>query len=52
VYFEGTTTFGYTEWEGPLISVSGKDITVTGVTGHTINGEGQNWWDGKGSNGT
>lgn len=31
VIFEGTTTFGYKEWEGPLISVSGTDITVTGT---------------------
>ncbi len=51
VTFEGTTTFGYKEWEGPLISVSGTDITVTGASGHVINGNGAKWWDGKGSNG-
>jgi galacturan 1,4-alpha-galacturonidase len=51
VTFEGTTTFGYKEWEGPLISVSGTDITVTGASGHTIDGNGAKWWDGKGSNG-
>ncbi|GAB7350029.1 hypothetical protein MBLNU459_g0703t1 [Dothideomycetes sp. NU459] len=51
VTFEGTTTFGYEEWDGPLISVSGTSITVTGASGHVINGEGSKWWDGEGSNG-
>lgn len=51
VIFQGTTSFGYKEWEGPLISVSGTDITVTGASGHVIDGNGSKWWDGKGSNG-
>ncbi|KAK8180133.1 putative endo-polygalacturonase [Phyllosticta capitalensis] len=51
VTFEGTTTFGYKEWEGPLISVSGNSITVKGGSGHVINGNGAKWWDGEGSNG-
>lgn len=51
VTFEGTTTFGYKEWEGPLIRVSGSDITVTGSEGHLIDGEGSRWWDGEGNNG-
>lgn len=51
VIFEGTTSFGYEEWDGPLISVSGTDITVTGAKGHVIDGDGSRWWDGKGSNG-
>ncbi|KAF3025580.1 hypothetical protein G7054_g9827 [Neopestalotiopsis clavispora] len=51
VTFEGTTTFEYDEWEGPLISVSGTDITVTGASGHVIDGNGAKWWDGEGSNG-
>ncbi|RAL07851.1 glycoside hydrolase [Aspergillus homomorphus CBS 101889] len=38
VIFEGETTFGYWEWSGPLISVSGSAITVTGASGHSING--------------
>ena len=28
VIFEGTTSFGYKEWAGPLISVSGDSLTV------------------------
>ncbi|PYH92578.1 putative endopolygalacturonase II [Aspergillus ellipticus CBS 707.79] len=51
VIFEGTTTFGYEEWSGPLISMSGKDITVTGASGHLINCDGSRWWDGKGTSG-
>ncbi|TAQ83982.1 hypothetical protein B7494_g7695 [Chlorociboria aeruginascens] len=51
VIFEGTTTFGYEEWSGPLVSVSGTDITVTGASGSVIDGGGASWWDGEGSNG-
>ncbi|KAI7306863.1 Endopolygalacturonase [Hortaea werneckii] len=51
VTFEGTTTFGYEEWKGPLISFSGTDITVQGADGHLIDMGGDQWWDGKGSNG-
>ncbi|KAH7136094.1 polygalacturonase [Dendryphion nanum] len=51
VIFSGTTSFGYKEWEGPLISVSGTKITVKGASGHVIDGNGAKWWDGKGSNG-
>ncbi|KAF7590245.1 hypothetical protein BBP40_003129 [Aspergillus hancockii] len=51
VVFEGETTFGYKEWKGPLISVSGTDITVKQATGAKINCDGSRWWDGKGSNG-
>ena len=51
VIFEGTTTFGYEEWSGPLISVSGTSITVTGASGSVIDGNGARWWDGEGSNG-
>lgn len=51
VTFEGTTTFGYEEWDGPLVSFSGTDITITGATGNLLNGEGAKWWDGEGSNG-
>ncbi|KAL1961730.1 hypothetical protein VTN77DRAFT_1130 [Rasamsonia byssochlamydoides] len=51
VIFEGETTFGYKEWSGPLVSVSGTDITVTGASGSSLNGDGSRWWDGEGSNG-
>jgi polygalacturonase len=51
VIFEGTTTFGYKEWAGPLVSVSGTSITVTGAAGSVLDGSGQLYWDGQGSNG-
>ncbi|PVH80831.1 glycoside hydrolase family 28 protein [Cadophora sp. DSE1049] len=51
VIFEGTTTFGYEEWSGPLISVSGTNIAVSGASGNVIDGGGARWWDGKGTNG-
>jgi len=49
--FAGTVTFGFAEWEGPMISVSGTDLTITGESGHLIDGGGPQWWDGQGSNG-
>ena len=51
VVLSGTTTFGYSEWEGPLVSISGTGITVTGAAGSVLDGQGKRWWDGKGSNG-
>ncbi|KAF7881315.1 hypothetical protein EAF00_011988 [Botryotinia globosa] len=51
VIFEGTTTFGYEEWSGPLVSVSGTDITVKGAAGSKLDGQGAKYWDGKGTNG-
>jgi hypothetical protein len=40
VIFEGETTWGYEEWSGPLFSVSGENIVVTGASGHSLNGDG------------
>jgi len=51
VIFEGTTSFGYKEWEGPLVSFSGTGITIEGASGHVIDGNGAKWWDGEGTNG-
>ena len=50
VIFEGETTWGYEEWSGPLLSISGKNIAISGKSGHTLNGGGARWWDGKGTN--
>ena len=49
--FSGITTFGYKEWEGPLVSVSGTKIQVQGAAGSVLDGGGARWWDGKGTNG-
>ena len=49
VTFSGTTTFGVANWEGPLVSISGKGVTVTG--NGILDGQGMKYWDGKGGNG-
>lgn len=51
VIFEGTTTFGYQEWDGPLIQIEGTGIAISGASGHVIDGDGSRWWDGQGGNG-
>ncbi|CBX99926.1 hypothetical protein IAQ61_002852 [Plenodomus lingam] len=51
VIFQGTTTWGYKEWAGPLLSIGGNKITVKGASGSLLNPDGARWWDGKGGNG-
>jgi len=47
VTFEGVTTFGFKNWAGPLVSVSGTDITVNGAKGSYLDGAGAKYWDGE-----
>lgn len=35
--FRGTTTFGHHEWTGPLVSLTGINVTVKGEKGTTSN---------------
>ncbi|KAF2623511.1 glycoside hydrolase family 28 protein [Macroventuria anomochaeta] len=51
VIFEGTTTWGYKEWAGPLLNIGGSKITVKGASGAVLNPDGARWWDGEGGNG-
>ncbi|KAF8208977.1 glycosyl hydrolases family 28-domain-containing protein [Mycena galopus ATCC 62051] len=51
VTFAGKTTFAYTDWDSDLIDIGGEDITIQGASGSVIDGNGQAWWDGQGSNG-
>lgn len=51
VTFQGTTTWEYEEWTGPLIKVSGTDVEITGSSDHVLDGRGNLWWDGLGGNG-
>ncbi|EMT73962.1 hypothetical protein FOC4_g10000234 [Fusarium odoratissimum] len=51
VTFQGTTTWDYKEWEGPLLSIAGNKITVEGASDATLNADGARWWDGKGDKG-
>ncbi|KAB8071694.1 endopolygalacturonase D [Aspergillus leporis] len=52
VIFAGKTTFGDTvDSDFDPIVISGTSITITGADGHVIDGNGEAYWDGKGSNG-
>lgn len=51
VTFAGKTTFGYADEDYDMIKVSGTNIHITGAAGSVIDGNGQAWWDGQGSNG-
>ncbi|KAK3936888.1 glycoside hydrolase [Diplogelasinospora grovesii] len=51
VTFDGQTSWGFQEWAGPLLSISGINITITGAPGSVLNGSGELWWDGKGQSG-
>ncbi|EGZ15272.1 hypothetical protein PHYSODRAFT_506837 [Phytophthora sojae] len=42
IEFVGTTTFGTLKWEGPLVRVSGSDLTVKGSG--TLDGNGAWYW--------
>ncbi|KAI0153071.1 polygalacturonase [Xylariaceae sp. FL1272] len=48
VTFEGTTTFGYEEWDGPLMQIEGTGIKIIGASGAVLNGNGASYWDGGG----
>jgi len=52
VTFAGKTTFGTTADDdfNPIV-ISGTDVTITGAAGNIIDGNGQAYWDGQGSNG-
>ncbi|KAF3290037.1 hypothetical protein TWF132_007233 [Orbilia oligospora] len=51
VIFKGRTTFGYSEWEGSFISISGNKLTIKGDPGSVLDGQGALWWDGLGGGG-
>ncbi|CAK7207626.1 hypothetical protein SEUCBS139899_010436 [Sporothrix eucalyptigena] len=51
VIFEGVTTFGYEEWDGPLLQIEGTDITIECANGGYIDAKGALWWDGEGGSG-
>ncbi|EXA30272.1 polygalacturonase [Fusarium oxysporum f. sp. pisi HDV247] len=51
VTFAGNTTFDTTANNSfNPIRIGGKGVTITGASGHVIDGNGPAYWDGKGSN--
>ncbi|KAH0143527.1 glycoside hydrolase, partial [Aureobasidium melanogenum] len=51
VTFTGKTTFAYADANYDMIKVAGTDVTITADKDAVIDGNGQAWWDGLGSNG-
>ncbi|KAK7178918.1 glycoside hydrolase [Paraphaeosphaeria sporulosa] len=51
VTFAGKTSFEYFDGNIDLIKVAGTGITITAEPDAIIDGNGQAWWDGLGSNG-
>ena len=49
--FAGTTTFDYSDADYDMIKVGGSNVTITAERGAVIDGNGNAWWDGQGSNG-
>ncbi|KAL1509741.1 hypothetical protein ABEB36_004433 [Hypothenemus hampei] len=51
VSFRGNITFGYKEWNGPLVHLTGTNLTITGEEDSVLDGQGLLYWDGKGTGG-
>jgi polygalacturonase len=51
VTFSGTTFWEYFDANYPFIKVGGTDIEITATEGAVLDGNGEAWWDGLGSNG-
>ncbi|KAJ6537060.1 endo-polygalacturonase PG1 [Mycena capillaripes] len=50
VSLTGALTFGFQTWAGPLMVITGNNITFNG-NGHELVGQGELYWDGQGGNG-
>lgn len=51
VTFKGKTFWEYFDANYPFIKVGGTDLEITAAEGAVLDGNGQAWWDGIGSNG-
>ncbi|XP_019761280.2 probable endopolygalacturonase I [Dendroctonus ponderosae] len=52
VTFLGNVDFALLNWAGPLMRLYGNAITINGAPGHSLNGQGELYWDTLGSWGT
>ncbi|KAF8180802.1 glycoside hydrolase [Mycena galopus ATCC 62051] len=50
VSMTGQITFPFAAWAGPLMKISGNDITFNG-NNHNLDGQGAQYWDGLGGSG-
>ncbi|KAJ6627460.1 glycoside hydrolase [Mycena sp. CBHHK59/15] len=50
VSLTGQITFAFQNWAGPLMTITGNDITFNG-NNHNLVGNGDQYWDGQGING-
>ncbi|KAH6612072.1 glycoside hydrolase [Boeremia exigua] len=51
VTFKGTTFWQYFDGNYPFIKVGGTNLEITAEEGAILDGNGEAWWDGLGSNG-
>lgn len=51
VTFKGKTFWEYFDANYPFIKIGGTDLEITAEEGAVLDGNGQAWWDGLGSNG-
>ncbi|KAK7024711.1 glycoside hydrolase family 28 protein [Favolaschia claudopus] len=50
VSLTGALTFGFQTWAGPLMVITGNNLTFNG-NGHELVGQGELYWDGQGGGG-
>ncbi|XP_023016645.1 polygalacturonase [Leptinotarsa decemlineata] len=52
LYFKDIVKFGVANWDGPLVNIEGNDLRIYGAAGIGFSGQGEEYWDGKGSQGS
>ncbi|XP_018568797.1 endopolygalacturonase I-like isoform X1 [Anoplophora glabripennis] len=49
--FQGTITWEFFQWNGPLVNLTGTNVEISGAPDHLLDVRGNLWWDGKGEGG-
>ncbi|XP_060535583.1 polygalacturonase-like [Cylas formicarius] len=44
----GNISFGFDNWSGPLVLITGSSLTVIAAPGAVFDGQGERYWDGQG----